>query len=242
MDGLIAVLPFGEIKSELRRAPEAVFKSYQLAAKYAMETFMFNLNGVEHNQFIKHPATAPMSKKLRDFYFKNGSMRAFLAGVEKRDEKFIINGLKATEFDTADRVIKRDTWDRSLLIVCDGELLAFDENGENKVYTEGSIIGVEQLLFNKKWDCDIICKSMAIVSKLKYESMLDMVRVNALAASRLYKCIMRHYCYMQLYDSGKKVQNQHLFNFKNLKDTDLMIDFKLQMKDSRDSNLFNLLA
>lgn len=49
MDGLIACLPFGEIKGELRRAPEAVFKTYQLASKYAMETFMYNLNGVEHN-------------------------------------------------------------------------------------------------------------------------------------------------------------------------------------------------
>jgi hypothetical protein len=58
MDGLIAVLPFGEIKMELRRAPDAVFKTYQIASKYAMETFMFNLNGVEHNPYIKHPATA----------------------------------------------------------------------------------------------------------------------------------------------------------------------------------------
>lgn len=55
-----------------------------------METFFYNLNGVEHNQFVKHPATAQMSKKLRDFFFKNNSMRAFLKGVEKRDEKFII--------------------------------------------------------------------------------------------------------------------------------------------------------
>lgn len=28
MDGLLAVLPFGEIKAELRRAPEAVFKCF----------------------------------------------------------------------------------------------------------------------------------------------------------------------------------------------------------------------
>jgi hypothetical protein len=46
MDGLLAVLPFGEIKSEVRRAPEAVFKMYQIVSKYAMETFMYNLNGV----------------------------------------------------------------------------------------------------------------------------------------------------------------------------------------------------
>ena len=49
MDGMMAVLPFGEIKAEIRRAPDAVFKTYQLASKYAMETFMYNLNGVEHN-------------------------------------------------------------------------------------------------------------------------------------------------------------------------------------------------
>ena len=28
IDGIIAVLPFGELKAELRRAPEAVFKSF----------------------------------------------------------------------------------------------------------------------------------------------------------------------------------------------------------------------
>jgi hypothetical protein len=69
-------------------------------------------------------------------------MRAFLAGVDKRDEKFIINGLKATEFETADRVIKSGTWDRSLLILTDGELISFSADGENQVYTEGAIIGV----------------------------------------------------------------------------------------------------
>jgi hypothetical protein len=71
MDGLIAVLPFGEIKAEIRRAPEAVFRAYQVAAKYAMETFLFNLNGKEHNPYVKHPQTGQMTKKLRDFYFKN---------------------------------------------------------------------------------------------------------------------------------------------------------------------------
>jgi len=28
IDGLIAVLPFGELKAELRRAPEACFKAF----------------------------------------------------------------------------------------------------------------------------------------------------------------------------------------------------------------------
>jgi len=95
-----------------------------------METFSFNLNGFEHNQFVKHPATAQNTtpsntKKLREFYAKNASMRAFLNGVEKREEKFITNGFRATEFETADRVIKKDTWDRSMLIVAEGQLISF---------------------------------------------------------------------------------------------------------------------
>lgn len=44
-DGLIAVLPLGELKAEIRRNPEAVFKVMQVASKYAMETFMYNLYG-----------------------------------------------------------------------------------------------------------------------------------------------------------------------------------------------------
>ena len=207
IDGLIAVLPFGELKGELRRAPDAVFKVFQIACKYSMETFYYNLNGVEHNPFIKHPPTAQMSKKLRDFYFKNNQMRAFLKGVEKRDEKFIIQALKGTEVEAAERVIKKGTWDRCMLVVADGELIAFRDDGENDVYTEGAILGIEQFLFNKKWDVDIICGKTAIVTKLTWETLMDLVPSQALTASRLYKRIMRHYCYMQLYDSGKKAQN-----------------------------------
>jgi len=123
-----------------------------------METFMFNLYGSEHNKAVKHPVTAQMNKKLRDFYFKNPQMRAFLASVEKRDEKFIISGFKGTEFESGEKVINRDTWDRGLLIVAEGELIEFDQDGENKIYKEGSILGVEQFLFNKKWERDLICK------------------------------------------------------------------------------------
>ena len=132
---------------------------------------MFNLNGVEHNQFIKHPATAQMTKKLRDFYFKNIQLRAFLYGVEKRDEKFIIQALKGTEFESGERVIRKNTYDRSLLFVAEGECIIFNESGENEVLSEGAIIGVEQFLYNQKWTVDIICSQTAIVSKLKWESL-----------------------------------------------------------------------
>ena len=123
-------------------------------------------------------------------------MRAFLKGVDKRDEKFIIQALKGTEVEAAERVIKKGTWDRCMLVVADGELIAFRDDGENDVYTEGAILGIEQFLFNKKWDVDIICGKTAIVTKLSWETLIDLVPSQALTASRLYKRIMRHYCYM----------------------------------------------
>lgn len=49
MDGLIAVLPINDLKTEVRKAPDAVFKLNQCVAVQAMETFYFNLYGYEHN-------------------------------------------------------------------------------------------------------------------------------------------------------------------------------------------------
>lgn len=45
------------------------------------------------------------------------------------------------------------------------------------------------------WDVDIICGKTAVVEKLRYESLLDMIKTNASAASKIYKCVMRQYCY-----------------------------------------------
>ena len=57
--------------------------------------------------------------------------------------------------------------------------------------------------------------------------MLNLISTNALAASRLYKRIMRHYSYQQIYE--KKQSNLGLFQYKDLEDEDLMIDFKLDL-------------
>ena len=57
--------------------------------------------------------------------------------------------------------------------------------------------------------------------------MLNLIATNALAASRLYKRIMRHYCYMQIYE--KKKANINLFKFGKVEDDDLFIDFKLDL-------------
>ena len=66
-----------------------------------------------------------------------------MKGVEKRDEKFIISSMKGTELEAADRVIKKVSWDRGMIIVVDGELIAFKEDGENEIFVEGAILGVE---------------------------------------------------------------------------------------------------
>ena len=76
--------------------------------------------------------------------------------------------------------------------------------------------------------------------------MRNLIATNALTASRLYKRIVRHYCYMQIYE--KKRDNMSLFNFKQVQDEDLFIDFKLDLNRSaprgtgqKDQALFNLL-
>jgi len=47
VDGIIAVLPFGELKMEVRKSPLEIFKIMQIAARSAMKTLYFNVHGVE---------------------------------------------------------------------------------------------------------------------------------------------------------------------------------------------------
>ena len=70
-DGLIAIIAIGELKQEVRKNPQEIFKIMQVATKNAMETLYFNVHGIEQNPFVKHIANGQMTKKLRDFYFKN---------------------------------------------------------------------------------------------------------------------------------------------------------------------------
>jgi CRP-like cAMP-binding protein len=48
-DGMIAVLPFGEIKTESRKNPIACYRILELAAKKALEVFHYNVFGHEYN-------------------------------------------------------------------------------------------------------------------------------------------------------------------------------------------------
>ena len=176
-----------------------------------MNTIYFNVHGVEQNPVIRHIANGQMNRKLRDFFFKNQSMRAFLQGIEKRDERFIIQAMRTIEFESGERVIRAGTVDKSILFVAGGDLICFSYEGldNDLMYREGTILGVEQFLFDKPWPADILCNTQATVCKLKYENMLNLISSNALAASRLYKRIMRHYCYTQIYE--KKPSNLGLF-------------------------------
>jgi hypothetical protein len=63
-----------------------------------------------------------------------------------------------------------------------------------------------------------------------------------MSASRIYKIIMRQYCYIQLYDSDRKKKNAHLYKFAKITDDDLMIDFKLDPKSDSDGELFSMLS
>jgi hypothetical protein len=52
-DGLMAILPYGEVKLEMRRQPRAMYKVLEIAANYAYETTHFNLVGESQNPVIK---------------------------------------------------------------------------------------------------------------------------------------------------------------------------------------------
>ena len=60
-----------------------------------------------------------------------------------------------------------------------------------------------------------------------------------MAAQRLFKRVMRHYCYMQIYE--KKKSNLKFFTHKGLSDDDLFLDLKLDLDHSMaDKKLFDL--
>ena len=86
-------------------------------------------------------------------------MRAFLQGIEKRDERFIIQAMRTIEFEPGERVVRSGTKDKSVLFVASGELIIFSFDGaeNDTVYKEGAIFGIEQFLFDKPWTEDILC-------------------------------------------------------------------------------------
>ena len=120
----------------------------QVISKKAMQTLYFNVHALDHNRAVRHLANGQMNRKTKEFYTKNPAMRAFLQGIERSDERYIQQVLKVIEFETKERIIRKDTWDRSILILAGGKITSFDDSLQGEVYTEGAILGVEQFLFN----------------------------------------------------------------------------------------------
>lgn len=119
-DGIMAVLPFGEIKSESRRNPAACYRVLELATKKALEVFHYNVFGHEMNPVVKLTATTSQAKKLREFFTKNAIIKAFMKGFDRKDEKVFMSALRTSELDPADRLVRKGTMDRSIIIVAAG--------------------------------------------------------------------------------------------------------------------------
>lgn len=47
-------------------------------------------------------------------------MRAFLEGIEKRDERYIVQAMRTIEFECGERVIRKGTIDKSVLFLASG--------------------------------------------------------------------------------------------------------------------------
>lgn len=69
--------------------------------------------------------------------------------------------MRTIEFEAGERVIRRGTIDKCVLFLAGGELIGFSNNGSenDQIYTEGAILGVEEFLFDKPWEIDLMCNS-----------------------------------------------------------------------------------
>lgn len=70
-DATLAVLPFGEIKTEIRRQGPGMFKILELAANKAWEVTHYNIMGTSLYNSIKFNPQAVHMKKVREFFNKN---------------------------------------------------------------------------------------------------------------------------------------------------------------------------
>lgn len=91
----MAILPYGEVKLEIRRAPKAIYKVLEIAANQALETNYFNLIGTSQNPVIKFTPQNQLVKKIRDFFTKNTVFRSFLKDMDKREERVFMNEIQA---------------------------------------------------------------------------------------------------------------------------------------------------
>lgn len=156
-----------------------------------METFLFNLKGTEFNPYIRYPALLQVqdTKVLSDFKKNNEQWKAFTRGLDKKDEKVLGDESQKIEIESSEVLYKREAMERAIIFVTKGTLLEFTPNGDNIEYRTGAILGVEQFLFNKKWENTIICETAAVLLKFKWETLRDLCQKSAalaVNAARIY--------------------------------------------------------
>jgi len=127
-NGILAVVAFGELKIEWRRNAEAMTKIARLAANYAHDTTCYNILGLSCNPAIPFVPQQQFAKQVREFFMKDPVIRAFLKGMDKKDERFFMNEVKVQQFRPGDRVIREGTRDRALFFVISGKFFSMDED------------------------------------------------------------------------------------------------------------------
>jgi hypothetical protein len=172
-DGMLAVLPYGEVKTEMRRQPRAMYRVLEIAANYAFETTHFNIVGESKNPVIKFNHQNVLIKKVREFFMKNPIFKTFIHGMDKKDERVFMNEVKAQSMAPGDRVVRRNTKDRAMFIVIQGQFFGLDDSypSNREIFKTGSIIGADQFMKDDYWDMDLICKEDgSIIGKFDFKA------------------------------------------------------------------------
>lgn len=111
-----------------------------------------------------------------------------------------MSALKTSELDPADRLVRKGTVERCIIVVAAGSFLGFGEAGEdNLVYKEGAVLGVEEFLRGREWSRDIICSQSGVICKFSYESLLDVISSAPVSAIKIIRRMVRHQCYDYIY-------------------------------------------
>ena len=72
-----------------------MYKVLEIAANHAFETTHYNMTGKSMNPALLFQHQAVHFKKVRDFFLKNETFKAFLEGIDRKDERHILPMVKA---------------------------------------------------------------------------------------------------------------------------------------------------
>lgn len=154
--------------------------------------------------------------------------------MDRRDEKYLLNSMRTTEFDTAERLIRKNTKDRTIIFIAAGQFMAFKDT-ENEIYKEGAILGISEFLRDDEWKHDIICSQTGTIIRFSYDALQDLIKTAPVTAIKMLRRIIRHQCYQYIYN--RKLSEKKNFEFFHVEDEDLFIDLKLNFDNEKDREL-----